>query len=110
MSRQNSAAAEFVNLGLGGFVGSAVAAGASQRRIASAALLRDRLRRSGVALVTAELGRTPAGAAWVLTLETADQHVVTVNVALSPGQDAHSMETTEDVAARVMQYLAARPT
>lgn len=95
-------------MGLGGFVGSAMAAGAPQRRVASAASLGDKLRRSGVALITAELGRTPAGAAWVLTLETPDQHVVTVNASLSSEQDPHSTETADDVAARVMQYLSGR--
>jgi hypothetical protein len=108
LSRQNSVAAGFFNVGLGGFVGSAIATGAPQRRVASAASLGDKLRRSGVTLITAELGRTPTGPAWVLTVETPDQHVVTVNAALSSDQDPHSTVTAEDVAARVMHYLSTR--
>lgn len=93
-------------MGLGNLVGSAMANGASQRRVASAASLSEKLRRSGVTLVTAELGRAPTGPVWVLTMETPAQQVVTVKAPLTADQDPYSMSTAEAVAERVMQYLA----
>jgi hypothetical protein len=44
----------------------------------------------------------------VLTVQTADQHVVTVNAAVASEQDPHSQATTEDIAARVVHYLSER--
>lgn len=99
-------AAVFIDTGLGRFVDSAIATGAPQRRVASAASLKERLRRVGVELVGAELGRTSAGPAWVLTVQTRDQQVVTVNAAVSSEQDPHSQATSEDIAERVVQYLS----
>lgn len=95
-------------MGLGRFIGSANATGAPERRVASAASLKDRLRRVGVELIAAELGRTSTGPAWVLTVQTPDQHVVTVNAGLSSDQDPHSVSTSDDVAKRVLQYLDER--
>ena len=93
------------DLGLGPFVGAAMAGGSPQRRQASSNSLAEKLKRAGVGLVTAELGRTPSGAAWVLTLEAPDQRVLTVSAALQPDQDPHSSETSSEVVARVLRYL-----
>lgn len=97
-------------LGLGVFVGAAVAAGSPQKRQASSNQLADKLKRVGIKLVTAELGRTPNGAAWVLTMEAPDQRVVTVNASLRSDQDPHSADTSNDVVERVVRHLKLAPT
>lgn len=105
MSSGNSFAAGLLGLGLGTFVGAAVAAGSPQRRKESSALLAEKLRRAGVGLVSAELGRTLSGPAWVLTIEASDKGVTTVNVSLLAEQDPHSAETAQEIVDRVLRYL-----
>jgi len=95
-------------MGLGSFVGTAMAAGMPQRRVASAASLGEKLRHAGVALVTAELGRMPAGPVWVLTVKGLNGQLVTVNVRVREGQDPHSADVADDVARRVTEYISRR--
>ena len=82
-----------------------MAGGSSQRRQASSTLLAEKLKRAGIGLVTAELGRTPSGHAWVLTIEAPDQRVVTVTAPLRSDQDPHSADTSDEIVNRVLRYL-----
>lgn len=101
----NSFAAGLLGLGWGSLVGAAVASGSPQRRLASSVLLTEKLKHAGIRLVAAELGRMPSGPAWVLTIETPDQQVMTLNVLLQAEQDPHSADTSEEIVSRVLRYL-----
>jgi|GEM_PF-3121608 len=80
--------------------------GLPQRGVSSFNHLADRLKSWSVRLINAELGRKQAGLAWVITIETSDQGVMTVNAPLDAGKDPHSAATLDEVAERIFQYLA----
>lgn len=105
--KENAAAAGLFGLGIGMVLG-AMASGASERRIASSRRIRERLGQAGIKLVTAELGRTPTGPAWVVTVESPEHRIKTMNAQLGADQDPHSDATCEEVADRVIASLRSK--
>jgi len=91
--------------GLGIATGAAMMTGSAERRGASIERIRVGLAERAFKLVTADLGRTPQGPAWVVTVEFPDRRVATANVQLLATQDPHDPVVCAEVVRRIVEEL-----
>jgi hypothetical protein len=97
--------AGIVGVGVGLLLATALSNNGTEQRAAFARNLSTRLEARGIRLLASELARASTGVIWVLTLQLASQHVMTLHAPVNGQTDPFSMAASADIAERVAHYI-----